>query len=151
LATLFSYGISNFPKENELISLGKTKNPWENRVSKLALSLKIIPWYFDICKLCILNYSFVKTIVFLWSKKLWSALKFFAGGQKRRVHQTLVYNHSTAAASELRDVRCRIRGRFFICFCVFLLMHVNWVVVQLYLCERHAGRFECNLRSNVMD
>jgi hypothetical protein len=27
LATLFFYGISNFPRENELISLEKTKNP----------------------------------------------------------------------------------------------------------------------------
>jgi hypothetical protein len=37
LATLFFHGISNLPRENELISLGKTKNPWENGVPKLAL------------------------------------------------------------------------------------------------------------------
>jgi hypothetical protein len=38
LVTLFSHGISNFPRENELISLGKTKNPWKNRVSKIVLN-----------------------------------------------------------------------------------------------------------------
>lgn len=38
LATLLSHGISNFLRKNKLISLSKTKNPWENRVSKLALT-----------------------------------------------------------------------------------------------------------------
>jgi hypothetical protein len=37
LGTLFSQGISIFPRENELISLGKMKIPWEKGVSKLAL------------------------------------------------------------------------------------------------------------------
>jgi hypothetical protein len=37
LATLFFHRISNFSRENKLISLGKTKNPWENGVLKLAL------------------------------------------------------------------------------------------------------------------
>jgi hypothetical protein len=37
LGTRFSQGISIFPRENVLISLGKMKNPWENGVSKLAL------------------------------------------------------------------------------------------------------------------
>jgi hypothetical protein len=38
LAHPFSHGISNFPRENELISLGKMKNPWENGDPKLALN-----------------------------------------------------------------------------------------------------------------
>jgi hypothetical protein len=38
LASTFFHGISNFPRENELISLRKMKNPWENEVPKLALS-----------------------------------------------------------------------------------------------------------------
>jgi hypothetical protein len=42
LGTLFSHGISIFPRENELISLGKLKIPWENVVPKLAL--KNIRW-----------------------------------------------------------------------------------------------------------
>jgi hypothetical protein len=38
LGTPFSHGISIFSRENELISLGKVKIPWENVVPKLALS-----------------------------------------------------------------------------------------------------------------
>jgi hypothetical protein len=38
LATLFFHGISNFLRENELIFLGKMKNPWENMIPKLALN-----------------------------------------------------------------------------------------------------------------
>jgi hypothetical protein len=38
LGTLFSQGISIFPRESELISLGKIKIPWENMVTKLALN-----------------------------------------------------------------------------------------------------------------
>jgi hypothetical protein len=41
LASPFFHGISNFLRENELISLGKMKNPWENEVSKLALKRSI--------------------------------------------------------------------------------------------------------------
>jgi hypothetical protein len=37
LGTLISYGIFIFPMENELISLGKMKIPWEISVPKLAL------------------------------------------------------------------------------------------------------------------
>jgi hypothetical protein len=37
LGTIFSQGIPIFPRENELISLGKMKIPWENGVPKLAL------------------------------------------------------------------------------------------------------------------
>jgi hypothetical protein len=37
LTTLFFHWIFNFPRENKLISLGKMKNPLENRVSRLAL------------------------------------------------------------------------------------------------------------------
>jgi hypothetical protein len=37
LATSFFYGIFNFPNENELISHGKMKNPWEIVVPKPAL------------------------------------------------------------------------------------------------------------------
>jgi hypothetical protein len=37
LGTPFFQGISIFPRENELISLGKMKIPWENEVPKLAL------------------------------------------------------------------------------------------------------------------
>jgi hypothetical protein len=39
LGTLFSQGIPIFPRENELISLGKMKNPWDNGVTKLALKM----------------------------------------------------------------------------------------------------------------
>jgi hypothetical protein len=39
LTSTFFHGISNFPRENELISLGKMKNPWGNEVPKLALRL----------------------------------------------------------------------------------------------------------------
>jgi hypothetical protein len=39
LGTTFSHGISIFPKENELISLGKMEFPWENVFPKLALKL----------------------------------------------------------------------------------------------------------------
>jgi hypothetical protein len=37
LGTLISHGIFIFPRENELISLGKMKIPWEISVPKLAL------------------------------------------------------------------------------------------------------------------
>jgi hypothetical protein len=37
LALPFFHGIFNFPRENELISLEKMKNPWKNGVPKLAL------------------------------------------------------------------------------------------------------------------
>jgi hypothetical protein len=37
LETLLYQGISIFPRENELISLGKMEIPWENKVLKLAL------------------------------------------------------------------------------------------------------------------
>jgi hypothetical protein len=39
LGTLFSHMISIFPRENELISLGKMKFHWENVVPKLALNI----------------------------------------------------------------------------------------------------------------
>jgi hypothetical protein len=39
LGTPFSRGIPIFPRENELISFGKMKIPWENRVPKLALKV----------------------------------------------------------------------------------------------------------------
>jgi hypothetical protein len=38
LETPFSQGIPIFPRENELISLGKMKIHWENGVPKLTLS-----------------------------------------------------------------------------------------------------------------
>jgi hypothetical protein len=41
LGTPFSQGIPIFPRENELISLGKMKIPWENRVPKLALNSEL--------------------------------------------------------------------------------------------------------------
>jgi hypothetical protein len=37
LTTTFSHRIFNFPRENELISLRKMKNPWKIMVPKLAL------------------------------------------------------------------------------------------------------------------
>jgi hypothetical protein len=37
LVTPFSHVIFIFPRENELISLGKMEFPWENVVPKLAL------------------------------------------------------------------------------------------------------------------
>jgi hypothetical protein len=37
LGTLFFQGIHIFPRKNELISLGKMKIHWKNRVSKQAL------------------------------------------------------------------------------------------------------------------
>jgi hypothetical protein len=40
LGTTFFQGISIFPRENELISLGKIKTRWENVVSKLGLKKK---------------------------------------------------------------------------------------------------------------
>jgi hypothetical protein len=43
LGTPFSHGISIFPGENELNSLGKIKFPWENVVPKLALRIFIFP------------------------------------------------------------------------------------------------------------
>jgi hypothetical protein len=39
LGTIFSHRISIFPRENELISLGKIEIPWENVVPKLALTI----------------------------------------------------------------------------------------------------------------
>jgi hypothetical protein len=38
LGTLISHGIFIFPRENELISLGKMKIPWKISVPKLALN-----------------------------------------------------------------------------------------------------------------
>jgi hypothetical protein len=38
LETPFSKEIPIFPKENELVSLGKMKIPWEDVVSKLAFT-----------------------------------------------------------------------------------------------------------------
>jgi hypothetical protein len=38
LGTPFSQGILIFPRENELISLGKIRIPWKNGVPKLALN-----------------------------------------------------------------------------------------------------------------
>jgi hypothetical protein len=38
LASPFFHGIFNFPRENELISLRKMKNSWENEVPKLTLN-----------------------------------------------------------------------------------------------------------------
>lgn len=46
LETPFSQRISIFPRENELISLGKMKIPWKNEVSKLALSGIFYPQVF---------------------------------------------------------------------------------------------------------
>jgi hypothetical protein len=43
LGTLFSQGIPIFPRENELISLGKIEIPWENGVLKLALK-SVLPF-----------------------------------------------------------------------------------------------------------
>jgi hypothetical protein len=39
LGTLISHGIFIFPRENELISLGKMKIPWKISVPKLALKV----------------------------------------------------------------------------------------------------------------
>ena len=44
LVTLFFQGIFIFPRENELISLGKIEIPWENEVSKPALMLGFWSW-----------------------------------------------------------------------------------------------------------
>jgi hypothetical protein len=43
LGTPFSKGIQIFPRENELISLGKMEISWENGVPKLALSNYFFP------------------------------------------------------------------------------------------------------------
>jgi hypothetical protein len=40
LTSTFFHGISNFSRENELISFGKMKNTWRNEVSKLGLNKK---------------------------------------------------------------------------------------------------------------
>jgi hypothetical protein len=42
LGTQFSHGIFIFPRENELISLGKIEISWENRIPKLALNVRNI-------------------------------------------------------------------------------------------------------------
>jgi hypothetical protein len=42
LVAQFSQGILIFTRENELISLGKMKNPWDNMVPKIALRGKIL-------------------------------------------------------------------------------------------------------------
>jgi hypothetical protein len=46
LGTLISHGIFIFPRENELISLGKMKIPWEISVPKLALREGIPLFYY---------------------------------------------------------------------------------------------------------
>jgi hypothetical protein len=46
LRTLIFHGIFIFPRENELISLGKIKIPWKISVSKLALSLYSLRFFF---------------------------------------------------------------------------------------------------------
>jgi hypothetical protein len=52
LGTLFSQRIHIFPIENELISLGKIKIPWKNRVPKLALrpslDTLVLKWFGEI-------------------------------------------------------------------------------------------------------
>jgi hypothetical protein len=45
LATIFLQGISIFPREISLFSLGKIEIPWKNKVVKLALKIKNFLWY----------------------------------------------------------------------------------------------------------
>jgi hypothetical protein len=42
LGTLISHGIFIFPRENELISLGKMKIPWKITAPKLALKVFLV-------------------------------------------------------------------------------------------------------------
>ena len=81
LETPISHGILIFPRENELISLGKMRIPWEIGVSKLALNpqfskiLRIV-WP---CALSRTTYTSQATLwllkvclVGLWKKLMWA-------------------------------------------------------------------------------